>query len=256
MPSSSWSRRCVALLTISTGACTITTVDTSDGGAAATSTTSTSAGSAGSAGSATTGGTAGAAGNWDRAAAREPVGARTLTVAPSFPRVAERMRRFRRTRATTGARKSRPNDDRDHATAYPLGVPVHACLQSPADIDFYQFTAPASPAQGGYVKVQLTDVGQDGSIEGHIFAAHDNGEFESSYNATSGGSVFFFFAAKAGATFRLRVNRFAGVDKPTAYPPHGHVLSRQRRQRTQRRQRPRDADHGRQGPERVPLRRA
>ncbi len=90
-------------------------------------------------------------------------------------------------------------------------------MQSISDIDFYQFTLPTAPAQGGYVKVQLTDVGQEGSLEVHVFAAHDNGEFESSYNATNGGSVFTFFAGKAGATFRLRVNRFAGVAMPTAY---------------------------------------
>jgi hypothetical protein len=90
-------------------------------------------------------------------------------------------------------------------------------LQSTTDIDFYVFTVPTTPAQGGYVKVQLTDVGQEGSLEVHAFAAHDNGEFESNYNATNGGSVFLYFAAKAGATFRLKVNRFAGAAMPTAY---------------------------------------
>jgi hypothetical protein len=116
-----------------------------------------------------------------------------------------------------GGVETTPNEDRNSATLYPLGVPVQACLQSATDVDFYQFTAPAAPAQGGYVKVQLTDVGTEGSLEAHLFAAHDNGEFESSYNSTSGASVFIYFAAKAGATFRLKVNRFSGVAMPTAY---------------------------------------
>jgi hypothetical protein len=110
-----------------------------------------------------------------------------------------------------------PNDDRDHATAYALGVATKACLQSGTDIDFYQFTLPSTPVQGGYVKVQLTDVGTAGSLSTTVYAAFDNGEFVSTNNPTSGGSAFLYFAGKAGATFRLKVERYLGVTAPTPY---------------------------------------
>ncbi len=50
-----------------------------------------------------------------------------------------------------------------------------------------------------------------------VYSASDNGVIESAYNATSGGSAFLYFAAKAGATFRVKVDRFGGVAMPTAY---------------------------------------
>jgi len=115
-----------------------------------------------------------------------------------------------------GGTETTPNEDRDHATPYPLGAVAQACLQSATDVDFYEFTVPSAPA-GGYVKIQLTDVGSEGSLDATLYAAHDNGELEGNYNTTSGGSVFFYFAAKPGATFRLKVARFGGVAMPTAY---------------------------------------
>jgi hypothetical protein len=110
-----------------------------------------------------------------------------------------------------------PNDDRDHATPYALGVATKACLQSGTDIDFYQFTLPSTPVQGGYIKVQITDVGTTGSVSTTVYAAFDNGEFVSARNSTQGGSAFLYFAGKAGATFRLKVERYLTVSAPTPY---------------------------------------
>jgi hypothetical protein len=45
---------------------------------------------------------------------------------------------------------------------------------------------------------------------------HDEGEFLSNYNSTSGGSIFGAFAGKAGATFRIKVERFS-VSAATPY---------------------------------------
>ena len=109
------------------------------------------------------------------------------------------------------------NEDRDHATPYALGVATKACLQSGTDIDFYQFTLPSTPVQGGFVKVQITDVGTTASVSTTAYAAFDNGEFISTNNPTQGGSAFLYFAGKAGATFRLKVERYITLSAPTPY---------------------------------------
>jgi hypothetical protein len=113
--------------------------------------------------------------------------------------------------------EANPNDDREHATPYALGVATKACLQSVTDLDFYEFTLPSTPVQGGFVKIQITDVGTAGNIEATVFAVHNNGEFLGIYNGTQGGSVFGYFAGKAGATFRIRVGRYTTVGMPTPY---------------------------------------
>jgi hypothetical protein len=110
-----------------------------------------------------------------------------------------------------------PNDDRDHATPYPLGATFKACLQSQTDIDFYEFTLPSTPVQGGFVKIQLTDVGTTATVSFTAYAVHDNGEFLGASNSTAGGSVFGYFAGKAGATFRIKVEPYLSVSAPTAY---------------------------------------
>jgi len=110
-----------------------------------------------------------------------------------------------------------PNEDRDHATAIPVNVPAQACLQSIDDIDFYQFTIPTSPAQGGFVIVQVTDVGPDGNLGVEAFAVLDNGAVEDAHNASKGGSAFLYFAGKPGASFRLKVSKWDTIDKPTPY---------------------------------------
>jgi hypothetical protein len=214
--SSSFSKSCAALLVMMTGACTITTTDSKNSGAgggttaagsggggsgSAGTTASTTAATTGTAGSSGAGGSDGGTTTPDGSGGGG--GGGSDAAVPNDP--------------CNGGTETTPNEDRNTATPYPLGASAHACLQSITDVDFYEFTVPTTPAQGGYVKVQLTDVGQEGSLEVHAFAAHDNGEFDSNYNPTDGGSVFLYFAAKAGATFRLKVNRFGGVAMPTAY---------------------------------------
>jgi hypothetical protein len=214
-----------ALLFICTGACTITTTsDTSDGGTGSNSTTSSS--SSGGAGSTTTssptstssstggaggatggsGGAGGSGGSVDVDGGGGAGGSSSMDggVVNGDP-------------CNDGGTETTPNEDRDHATAYTLGSQYQACLQSDNDVDFYQFTIPTTPAQGGYVKVSVTDVGTDGDISVHAFAAHDNGEFDSDKNSTGGGSVFLWFGGKAGATFRVEVTKYLGVSKPTPY---------------------------------------
>ncbi len=115
------------------------------------------------------------------------------------------------------AAEATPNEDRDHATVLALSTPTRACLQTAADVDFYEFTIPATPVQGGFIKLQITDVSTNASVGFTTYAAADNGEFQTGSNATEGGSVFAFFAGKAGAKFRVRIARYIGWTAAAPY---------------------------------------
>lgn len=101
------------------------------------------------------------------------------------------------------------NEDQSHATPYTvLGADFHACTQSATDIDFYEFTTPASPAAGGVITVNLIDVGPNGDIDSTAFAASDNSEIQGNGNASNGGSAYYWFAAAAATKYRVSVQRF------------------------------------------------
>ncbi|HEX3596076.1 MAG TPA: PPC domain-containing protein [Polyangiaceae bacterium] len=115
-----------------------------------------------------------------------------------------------------GSDETKPNDDREHPTPYTLGTDFHGCLQNGTDVDFYSFTAPTTPAQGGYFIISATEVGSDGSVMLTSQAVADNGEISSPYGGL-GASVFAWYNAKAGASFRVKVSYFSAPDKPTPY---------------------------------------
>jgi hypothetical protein len=105
--------------------------------------------------------------------------------------------------------ETQPNEDRDHASALDLNTDIKFCLQNKTDVDFYEFKAPAEPAQGGYFVVKVTQVGTTGGVDVIAQSAADNGNIQES-DGSSGVSVFFWFNAKAGATFRLSVDVYTG----------------------------------------------
>jgi hypothetical protein len=101
------------------------------------------------------------------------------------------------------------NEDQSHATPYTvLGADFHACMQSATDIDFYEFTTPASPAAGGAITVNLIDVGSNGTIDSTAFAASDNSEIQGNGNASNGGSAYYWFNAAPATKYRVGVQRF------------------------------------------------
>jgi len=110
------------------------------------------------------------------------------------------------------------NEDQNHATPYPvLGAEFHACMQSATDIDFYEFTTPASPAAGGVITVNLIDVGPDGDVDSTAFAATDNSEIQGNCNASSGGSAYYWFAAAPATKYRVSVQRFYSATVANPY---------------------------------------
>ncbi len=110
------------------------------------------------------------------------------------------------------------NEDQSHATPYTvLGAEFQACMQSATDIDFYEFTTPASPAAGGVITVNLIDVGPNGSIDSTAFAASDNSEIQGNGNASNGGSAYYWFSAAPATKYRVSVQRFYTAMMATPY---------------------------------------
>lgn len=109
-----------------------------------------------------------------------------------------------------------PNDDHESPTAYELGTAFDACLQSVEDVDVYEFSIPEDD-RGGVAVVNITKVGPHGDTSVALWAADDDGEFHSTGSNTEGASVYFYFTAAPGATFRLAVTNYLTLDEPNPY---------------------------------------
>lgn len=104
------------------------------------------------------------------------------------------------------------NDDRDNATPYEFGTSFAGCLQSSDDVDFYEFTTPDEPVQGGYVTFNVTDVGEDGGLYVYLFSSTDNGQI-TYWSGGKGTNVSSWFVAAPGQTYRVSIQR-SGVIPP------------------------------------------
>jgi hypothetical protein len=109
-----------------------------------------------------------------------------------------------------------PNDVREMAKvltlpdgAGPRTAAVQGICVGMNDVDFYQITAPVAPA-GGVMTVDINNVSSEGTVEMVVTAADDNGEVFSTYTADQGASLSGWFAVASGATYRIKVDRFAG----------------------------------------------
>ncbi len=118
-----------------------------------------------------------------------------------------------------------PANDQTPATASALMVntSVRACLRSGSDVNYYQYTVPASPPKGGYVIVKVSDVGLQGTIDMSTQTASDSAELVHGYDTTPGGGVVHYFAAKPGATFRAAIKNW--VAPPAAAPQTPYTLT-------------------------------
>ncbi len=109
-----------------------------------------------------------------------------------------------------------PNEDPDHARPYALGSAFEGCLQTSGDLDYYAFTAPSKPVEGGVVVFKATGVGMKGSLHIEAEAAADNGDIWD-VDAADGTSVFLWFNAKAGAKFFAKIYAAYTLDAATPY---------------------------------------
>ena len=103
------------------------------------------------------------------------------------------------------------NNDRDSATPYELGTEVRACLQQPEDLDFYEFTTPAEPAQGGWLVVRATDVGTDGYYYLNLYSGTDNALIRRHYGSPMGSNGAIWLPAAPGTLFRVSVEPYSVI---------------------------------------------
>jgi hypothetical protein len=115
-----------------------------------------------------------------------------------------------------GFADSEPNDNRDSATPYAAAREVLGCIGSASDVDFFELNSPADRA-GGYFAGALTQVGP-GTIEVKVYSASDNAALlDNVQSLDEGGSVYFFWAAAPGQSYRIAVGRFGGGSQPFRY---------------------------------------
>lgn len=104
------------------------------------------------------------------------------------------------------------NDDRNSATPVEFGQEVEACLQSIEDKDFYEFTTPEEPVQGGYVTLSLSNVGDDGNYYLTAWSATDNGEIPATrHYGAMGENGALWFPAAPGQTFRASIEPYSVI---------------------------------------------
>ncbi len=99
-----------------------------------------------------------------------------------------------------------PNEDRDHASPYTPGTTVTASVGTTTDVDFYETTVPADHLAGGYYQASITDVGE-GAMRAVVYTKSDNNIVHQVTSTTNGASLFFYWAAAPGQTYRIEVGK-------------------------------------------------
>jgi hypothetical protein len=79
--------------------------------------------------------------------------------------------------------------------------------------DYYEVVAPATDPSGGYFQASVTGVGS-GGVAAQVYSAFDNGMLLLADGAPAGQSTFFFWAARPGEHYRVRLY-LAGALVPT-----------------------------------------
>lgn len=102
------------------------------------------------------------------------------------------------------------NDSRDDATPYEFDTDVAGCLQSSTDEDWYEFTTPDEPVQGGWLLAGVKDVGTDGGFYLNVFSTEDNANIQQGYGY-SGANGVVFIPVVAGQTYRAQVTMYSKI---------------------------------------------
>jgi hypothetical protein len=107
-----------------------------------------------------------------------------------------------------------PNDDPTHATPVPLGTPYRGCLETVADLDYFQFTIPTPSVQGGWLTVLVNGVATALRAQVTLSAASDNGMIVVGVGPNVGANASVYVAGKPGVQFLAAVtpyNAFSGT---------------------------------------------
>ncbi|HVU01611.1 MAG TPA: hypothetical protein VHE30_07665, partial [Polyangiaceae bacterium] len=110
------------------------------------------------------------------------------------------------------AREAAPNDDRQHATHIAIEDATAACIQNGADLDWFEFSAPPTSVQGGFLVVRVSDVAPNASLRVGLSTAADSTEVVSASSASGGGDVTLWIAVSPGVTARAEVAPAYGSD--------------------------------------------
>lgn len=111
--------------------------------------------------------------------------------------------------------ESEPNDDIDMPTPYVLGTEVAGTMgKSDATmdtVDYYEVVAPSGDPSGGYFQAAISHVGGGGTMAASVYSAFDKGQLLLADGAASGQLTFFFWAARPGEHYLVRLYEAGGV---------------------------------------------
>lgn len=111
--------------------------------------------------------------------------------------------------------ESEPNDDIDTPTHYVLGTEV-AGTMGKADattdiVDYYEVVAPAGDPSGGYFQASVNIKVGGGAVFAQVYSAFDNGQLLLADGAAAGQATFFYWAARPGQRYLVRLYEGGGV---------------------------------------------
>ena len=108
-----------------------------------------------------------------------------------------------------------PNDDINAPAPYVIGTEV-AGTMGRADgsmdiVDYYEVVAPPGDPSGGYFQASVSKVESSGAVAAQVYSAFDNGQFLLADGAGPGQSTFFYWAARPGQHYLVRLYEAGGV---------------------------------------------
>jgi hypothetical protein len=111
--------------------------------------------------------------------------------------------------------ENEPNDNLGSPTPYVVGTVVAGTMgkaDATMDVDdYYEVVAPAGDASGGYFQASINIEVGGGAVFAQVYSAFDNGPLLLADGAPAGQSTFFYWAARPGERYLVRLYEGAGV---------------------------------------------
>jgi hypothetical protein len=108
-----------------------------------------------------------------------------------------------------------PNNDIGTPTPYVLGTVVAGTMgkaDAGMDVDdYYEVVAPAGDPSGGYFQASITIQVGGGAVFAQVYSGFDNGQFLLADGAPAGQATFFYWAARPGERYLVRLYEGGGV---------------------------------------------
>ena len=111
--------------------------------------------------------------------------------------------------------ENEPNDDIGSPTPYVVGTVVAGTMgkaDASMDVDdYYEVVAPAGDPSGGYFQASIAIQVGGGAVFAQVYSGFDNGPLLLADGAPAGQATFFYWAARPGERYLVRLYEGGGV---------------------------------------------